>query len=161
MLVAEATDGRDPELVIAAPLHDAIEDCEVPKEMIAAAFGEEVASLVLEVTDDKQMEKSERKRRQVELAAKKSPRAKLLKLADKTSNLRAIAASPPPDWSVTRKIEYVAWARSVAAGQALGSGVARRLASNWIVPFHGSAIREGPNVARCQAGFSWAPSSPS
>src|SRR5712691_5947524 len=65
-LVAEATDGKDPELVIAALLHDAIEDCEVPKEMIAATFGDDVAAIVGEVTDDKSLEKGERKRKQVE-----------------------------------------------------------------------------------------------
>src|SRR5205807_9680850 len=53
MLVAEATDGKDINLVMAALLHDAIEDCEVPREMIAEAFGDDVASLVAEVTDDK------------------------------------------------------------------------------------------------------------
>ena len=116
MLVAEATDGTDTNLVIAALLHDAIEDSEVPKEMIAEIFGEDVASIVAEVTDDKGIPKAERKLRQIETAATKSPRAKILKLADKTSNLRAIAASPPPDWSVKRRIEYVLWARDVAKG---------------------------------------------
>ena len=115
-LVAEATDGKDPELVIAALLHDAIEDQEVPPDMIAEVWGEEVAKLVEEVTDDKGLEKAERKHKQVESAAKKSVRAKILKLADKTSNLRAIAASPSPDWSVKRRLEYVAWARDVAEG---------------------------------------------
>jgi guanosine-3',5'-bis(diphosphate) 3'-pyrophosphohydrolase len=115
-LVADATDGSDLELVIAALLHDAIEDQEVPRAVIAEAFGEDVARLVEEVTDDKTLEKQERKRRQVEQAPKKSPRAKILKLADKTSNLRAIAASPPPNWSVKRRLEYVKWASDVAAG---------------------------------------------
>src|SRR5260370_13978937 len=55
-LVAEATDGKDINLVVAALLHDAIEDCEVPREMIAEAFGEDVASLVAEVTDDKSLQ---------------------------------------------------------------------------------------------------------
>jgi len=116
MLVAEATDGKDPELVIAALLHDAIEDQEVPKSVIAEGFGEDVAGLVAEVTDDKTIDKQERKRLQVEHAPKKSQRAKILKLADKTSNLRAIAASPPPDWSVKRRLEYVEWARQVSEG---------------------------------------------
>jgi hypothetical protein len=49
-------------------------------------------------------------------APKKSKRAKILKLADKTSNSRAIAASPPPDWSVKRRLEYVEWARRVSEG---------------------------------------------
>src|SRR5476651_957566 len=70
-LVAEATDGKDPDLVIAALLHDAIEDCEVPYKLIAEAFGTDVADLVVEVTDDKTLEKGERKKRQVENAHKK------------------------------------------------------------------------------------------
>lgn len=115
-LVADATDGRDPDLVIAALLHDAIEDQEVPREMIAEVFGEDVASLVDEVTDDKSLEKHERKRLQVANASKKSDRAKIIKLADKTSNLRTISASPSPEWSVKRRLEYVAWARQVASG---------------------------------------------
>jgi guanosine-3',5'-bis(diphosphate) 3'-pyrophosphohydrolase len=116
MLVAEATDGKDPELIVAALLHDAIEDQEVPKSVIAEGFGEDVAGLVDEVTDDKTIDKQERKRLQVEHAPKKSQRAKILKLSDKTSNLRAIAASPPPDWSVKRRLEYVDWARRVSEG---------------------------------------------
>ena len=84
--------------------------------VIAEAFGPDVAALVEEVTDDKKLEKHERKRLQVEHAHQKSQRAKILKLADKTSNLRAIAASPPPDWSIKRRLEYVEWARKVSEG---------------------------------------------
>jgi (p)ppGpp synthase/HD superfamily hydrolase len=115
-LVAEATDGKDPDLVIAALLHDSIEDQEVPCEIISETFGEAVAELVEEVSDDKTLDKQERKRLQIEHSHEKSYRAKILKLADKTSNLRAIAASPPPDWSVKRRLEYVQWARKVAKG---------------------------------------------
>jgi GTP diphosphokinase / guanosine-3',5'-bis(diphosphate) 3'-diphosphatase len=113
-LVAEATAAKDANLVIAAILHDAIEDQEVSRETIAETFGSDVADLVAEVTDDKSLPKEVRKRLQIEKAASKTPRAKLLKLADKTSNLRAIASSPPPDWSAERRLDYVAWARSVA-----------------------------------------------
>jgi (p)ppGpp synthase/HD superfamily hydrolase len=116
MLVAEATGGTDTNLVIAALLHDAIEDSEVPRELIAETFGDDVASIVVEVTDDKSLPKAKRKLIQIETASAKSPRAKILKLADKTSNLRAVAASPPSDWSVKRRIEYVDFARKVAAG---------------------------------------------
>jgi (p)ppGpp synthase/HD superfamily hydrolase len=115
-LVAEATEGRDASLVIAALLHDAIEDQEVPAQMISEAFGTEIAEIVLEVTDDKSLAKQKRKEKQVETASRKSPRAKVLKLADKTSNLRAIAFTPPPDWSIKRRLEYVTWARDVAHG---------------------------------------------
>jgi (p)ppGpp synthase/HD superfamily hydrolase len=115
-LVAEATEGNDPNLVIAALLHDAIEDCEVPYKLIADAFATDVADLVAEVTDDKTLEKAEREERQVATAHKKTDRAKVLKLADKTSNLRALVSSPAQDWSVRRRIEYIDWARSVVTG---------------------------------------------
>jgi hypothetical protein len=70
----------------------------------------------LEVTDDKSLPKSERKRKQVESAPKKSREAKLIKLADKTSNVRAVTSSPAPDWSIQRRREYIEWAKSVVAG---------------------------------------------
>jgi (p)ppGpp synthase/HD superfamily hydrolase len=115
-LVADATEGTNPELVVAALLHDAIEDQEVPPEIIEQYFGKGVLSIVQEVTDDKSLPKQERKRLQIENAPKKSPEAKILKLADKTSNLRAIASSPPHDWSVKRRLEYIEWAQKVAEG---------------------------------------------
>src|SRR3982074_3649397 len=80
-LVTEATAGRDPNLVIAALLHDAVEDQEVPIQMIAREFGKQVADIVTEVTDDKTLSKEERKRRQIETAPMKTREAKLLKLA--------------------------------------------------------------------------------
>lgn len=115
-LVAEATRGEDINLVIAALLHDAIEDQEVPYELLVAKFGEDVAKLVSEVTDDKTLSKPERKQMQVVNSKIKSTRAKILKLADKTSNLRAISKSPASGWSVKRRLEYVQWAREVAEG---------------------------------------------
>jgi len=115
-LVSEATSGSDPTVVIAALLHDAVEDQEVPVEMIAREFGKQVADIVIEVTDDKTLPKDERKRKQIETAPKKSREAKLIKLADKTSNLRAIASSPAADWSVKRRLEYIEWAKNVVAG---------------------------------------------
>jgi (p)ppGpp synthase/HD superfamily hydrolase len=115
-LVAEATDGAAPKLVIAALLHDTVEDCEVPLETIKKEYGKKVAGLVGEVTDDKKLEKNERKRLQVENAPHKSNKAKILKLADKTSNLRALTHSPAANWSNARRLEYLEWARDVAKG---------------------------------------------
>ena len=115
-LVAEATEGKDPNLVIAALLHDAIEDCEVPHELIADTFGTDVADLVAEVTEDKSLSKAERRKIQAETAHKKPARVKILKLADKISNLRTLVTSPAADWSVRRKIEYIKFARKVVAG---------------------------------------------
>jgi GTP diphosphokinase / guanosine-3',5'-bis(diphosphate) 3'-diphosphatase len=75
-LVAEATHGEDADLVIAALLHDAIEDQEVPSELITKEFGSKVAALVQEVTDDKSLDKAERKRLQIEKAAGKERASK-------------------------------------------------------------------------------------
>jgi (p)ppGpp synthase/HD superfamily hydrolase len=113
-LVAEADPGNT-DLIVAALLHDAIEDQKKTYEEIAAIFGDRVAGLVVEATDDKSLPKEERKRLQVVTAPKKSRDAKLLKLADKTSNLRSIAASPPAHWPVERRLAYIEWANAVAA----------------------------------------------
>ena len=68
MLVAEATEGNRPDLVVAALRHDAMEDQEVPRSMIAASFGEDIASLLEELTDDRTLTKATRKHRQVDTA---------------------------------------------------------------------------------------------
>ena len=112
-LLAEVTNGRDPVLVIGGLLHDTIEDTETTFEELKAEFGLPVARLVREVTDDKSLPKKERKRLQAKNAGSKSRRAKLLKIADKTSNLKGLVASPPKGWSTERKREYVNWAAKV------------------------------------------------
>ncbi len=97
-------------------LHDTVEDTGVSLTEIAEQFGPEVAALVAEVTDDKSLPKPERKRLQVEHAPHATRGAKLIKLADKTANLRALNHSPPPDWSSERRNSYRDWAREVVAG---------------------------------------------
>jgi (p)ppGpp synthase/HD superfamily hydrolase len=92
------------------------EDRNISADTIASEFSQDVANIVLEVTDNKSLPKAERKRKQVESASKKSREAKLIKLADKISNLRAVANSPALDGSVERRLEYVEWAKSVVAG---------------------------------------------
>jgi (p)ppGpp synthase/HD superfamily hydrolase len=113
-LAAEAAGGR-PDVVVAALLHDAVEDQGVTSGEIADLFGPTVASLVAELTDDKSLLKQERKSKQIAGASHKSEGASVIKLADKTSNLLAIANSPPP-WSADRKRAYVEWARAVVSG---------------------------------------------
>jgi guanosine-3',5'-bis(diphosphate) 3'-pyrophosphohydrolase len=98
----------------AALLHDTIEDTDATYEELAVHFGREVADVVLEVTDDKSIpERAERKRLQLVNAPMKSARAAMLKLADKTCNLRDIRATPPAKWSLEKKREYFDWARKV------------------------------------------------
>jgi len=113
LLLAEAVDGQDGPLIAAGLLHDTLEDTATEFEELQAMFGADVAKLVSECTDDKSLPKAERKRLQIETAARKSARARLIKIADKTSNLRTIVASPPEDWSAARSIEYIDWAEQV------------------------------------------------
>jgi GTP diphosphokinase / guanosine-3',5'-bis(diphosphate) 3'-diphosphatase len=111
-LLAVATKGADAELVAAGWLHDTVEDTATSHNELVSAFGGDVASLVREVTDDKSLPKAERKRLQVVKTPAKTPRAKMIKLADLTSNLRQL----PDDWEAQRIHEYFEWADQVAAG---------------------------------------------
>lgn len=106
----------DHNILIAAVLHDTIEDTEATPDEITMIFGEEVCSMVLEVTDDKNLDKKERKQRQIEHAPHLSHGAKHIKLADKISNIKDILQNPPHDWSEERKLEYVNWGENVVAG---------------------------------------------
>jgi (p)ppGpp synthase/HD superfamily hydrolase len=108
--------GGSPEWIAAAWLHDTVEDCPPTSQAeLEQLFGAEVAALVGELTDDKSLPKSERKALQVRNAAGKSSGAALIKIADKTCNIRSLRLSPPMDWSVARKIAYVEWACDVVA----------------------------------------------
>lgn len=115
-LIAASSHDLDVELVMAAFLHDTVEDTGVTLTELEERFGKDVAALVAEVTDDKSLPKETRKRLQVQNTHKKSPRAQTLKLADKISNLRAIVGSPPVGWTLERKQQYFEWARQVVSG---------------------------------------------
>lgn len=104
---------EDEELLIAALLHDTIEDTNTKAEEIEQAFGERVRDIVLEVSDDKSLPKAVRKQLQIEKAAQKSPEARTLKLADKICNIRDIILHPPKNWPTERKLDYLAWAAKV------------------------------------------------
>jgi len=107
---------RDPKILAAAALHDTIEDTETTPNELVAEFGADVADLVVEMTDDKSLPKVERKRLQIERARHMTRDGALVKLADKICNLRDMAASPPENWSLERRIEYFDWAKAVVDG---------------------------------------------
>lgn len=106
----------DTDVIVAALLHDTVEDTETTFEELNEYFGAKITGIVREVTDDKCLEKHERKQHQVNHAPHISDQAKLVKLADKICNLRDITADPPAEWSTKRKREYFDWAKRVVNG---------------------------------------------
>lgn len=106
----------DPLVIAAAILHDTLEDTDTEVAELVREFGAEIAHIVLEVSDDKRLPNTERKRLQIERAPHLSPKAKLVMLADKICNLRDMHTTPPVGWSVERQREYFDWARGVVAG---------------------------------------------
>jgi GTP diphosphokinase / guanosine-3',5'-bis(diphosphate) 3'-diphosphatase len=115
-LVSTALSEPDANLVAAALLHDVIEDAGVTSPELIERFGQDVAALIVEMTDDKSLPKEERKQLQIEHALKLSVRAQTIKLADKISNLRTILSSPPTNWSLERNRDFFAWAKRVVDG---------------------------------------------
>lgn len=115
-LLANEADVTDVELLMAALLHDTIEDTKTSQEDLTELFGSAVSDLVGEVTDDKSLPKATRKQLQIDQSPGKSDRAKQLKIADKICNLRDIDASSPKSWGLDRKLAYLDWAAQVAAG---------------------------------------------
>lgn len=115
---------EDADVLCAAALHDYLEDCcgedgqptlEQGRDLLHQRFGLQVLAYVEAVSDDKSLPKAERKRMQVEHAAHAPRGARLIKLADKTANLRDLAEFPPVDWPAFRRREYFDWAASVIA----------------------------------------------
>jgi guanosine-3',5'-bis(diphosphate) 3'-pyrophosphohydrolase len=115
VLAAEG-DVSDEGTLVAAALHDTVEDTQTTIEELEEHFGAEVAHLVREMTDDKSLEKAERKRLQIEHARKLSVRAKQLKIADKICNVRDVTDTPPADWPLQRRRDYLIWSEQVVAG---------------------------------------------
>lgn len=106
----------DDDILVAAVLHDTVEDTETTFAELEEHFGAAVTELVRELTDDKSLPKDVRKQLQIDHAPGRSVGAKQMKIADKVSNLRDITASPPADWSLERRREYLDWAEQVVAG---------------------------------------------
>ena len=126
-LLASVTGGRDADLIAVGWLHDTIEDTATTQEELAEKFNERVANLVAEVTDDMRLPKSTRRRLQIVESPGKSASAKLLKIADKISNIRARIYSDPSAEERADLIDYVDWAEQVVAGCRGGNAALDRM----------------------------------
>ena len=105
----------DAGVLAAALLHDTIEDTETTREELEAAFGASIAGMVAELSDDRALSKDARKRQEIAKAPGLSAGAKLIKLADKTCNVRDTLVNPP-DWPLQRKLDYLDFAERIATG---------------------------------------------
>ena len=112
--------------LVAALLHDTVEDTSASADDLESNFGRDVRLLVDELTDDKDLEKPERKRLQIEHTPALSTAAKQIKLGDKICNMRDVVADPPSDWSLQRRREYLDWAELVVAGCRGANGALER-----------------------------------
>lgn len=115
-VLAVETGVKEETILIAALLHDTIEDTDTTPEELDNNFCEEVRRVIEEVTDDKNLEKQKRKELQVQHAPDLSPTAKQLKIADKICNIRDISNTPPVGWSNERKLKYLKWTKDVVDG---------------------------------------------
>ena len=100
-------------ILCSAILHDIIEDTPTTFEEVKNTFGKEIADIIMECSDDKNLPKEERKRLQVKTVKYKSNNAKIVKLADKIANMNDIIINPPSDWDTDRKLEYFYWSKDV------------------------------------------------
>jgi hypothetical protein len=114
-LLARVGGISDVDTLVAAVLHDTVEDTDATPDELERRFGRAVRDMVVEVTDDKTLEKAVRKELQVEHAATLSAPAKAIRIADKIMNVQDVADTPPPEWDVNRRLEYLDWAERVVA----------------------------------------------
>ena len=112
-LLVDVGNVTDTATIAAAILHDTVEDTETTLLELENEFGATIAKLVAELSDNKSLPSEKRKRLQIEHAPSLSPRARLVKLADKICNLRDMIGDPPKGWSLKRKQEYFDWGKSV------------------------------------------------
>ena len=115
-ILSSEADITDTDILISAILHDTVEDTETSFEELEDNFGPIVRGIVDECSDDKSLGKAERKQMQIEHAPMCSPKAKLVKLADKIYNLRDLNEITPEGWSGERVHEYFLWASKVFRG---------------------------------------------
>jgi hypothetical protein len=121
-----SVEGGDMDVLIAALLHDVLEDTLTDYDGLVARFGERVARIVQENSDDMTLPKPERGRARLASIGKKSREARLVKFADIISNLRAIVISPPAGWSKHRRLGYLDSCRNlVEAGRGCNAEIER------------------------------------
>ena len=107
MEIVRGVPGHTEEMLVAAVLHDVVEDTDVSLREIQEEFGNVVSDLVLHLTDISTPEdgnRLKRKRKDAEWYAQGSAEAQTIKVADFIDNTRDIAQNDPRFWE-TYKME--------------------------------------------------------
>jgi len=107
---------EDPVILAAAILHDTIEDTQTTRAELAEKFGNDIAALVPELTDQPGITWQQRKRQEIDHAPHLSDRAKMIKLVDKMCNVADTISNPPGEWTLSRRRDYLVFADLVADG---------------------------------------------
>jgi len=110
MLVSRVGGIDDVEVVIAAVLHDVLEDTPTTAEEVAGRFGERVCTFVRALSDDKSLPRQRRRQITLEELPNMDALVKVVKLADLASNIKFL----PQTWSYERQLEYLQWSESAA-----------------------------------------------
>ena len=111
-VLMEVAEVKDQNTLIAAILHDAVEDTDLTAHDIEIQFGFEVARIVYELSDNMALSYVERKEKQLETAPFLSEKAKLIRIADKGCNIQDIVHYPL-DWDLERKMQYIDFAKLI------------------------------------------------
>lgn len=107
---------NDIDVLIGAVLHDTLEDTNTSDVELVEHFGEKVARIVKECSDDKSLPKHVRKQLQIEHALVISNEAKMIKMADKLSNMSDLHRDPPKGWTKEIVEGYAVWTYFVYLG---------------------------------------------
>ena len=110
MLVASVGGVDDVEVLIAAVLHDVLEDTPTGAQEVEERFGARVRALVEALSDDKSLPRPRRREITLEELPEMDAQVKVIKLADLSSNIKLL----PPNWSDERKLEYLEWSERAA-----------------------------------------------
>lgn len=104
----------DPEVIVAALLHDTIEDTQVTPAEIKSRFGARVSEMVLDLTLPKAIGRDWRAKEahQIRKMLEMPDEGIAIKIADKTSNLNDLVMAPP-NWSAKGIAGYTESAKKI------------------------------------------------
>lgn len=112
-LLHNIADISDPEILVAAVLHDILEKTSTKADEISTQFSDGVCNIILELTAGQHLNEQEKWIQQLQNVDNLSSKAKLIKLADKISNTHSIISNPPQGWNIKRRIVYLEWAEKI------------------------------------------------